>query len=91
MTIVLYFIAKLISILLEVVSTAMLIQALMSFFMPGDDNKFYLFLHAITEPFVMPVRFILNKLGLLEDSPIDWSFVLAYILISILTMLLPAI
>ena len=91
MTTVLYFIAKLISILLEVVSTAMLIQALMSFFMPGDDNRFYLFLHAITEPFVMPVRFILNKLGLLEDSPIDWSFFTTYMLLSLLEMLLPVI
>ncbi len=91
MTIVLYFIAKLISILLEVVSTAMLVQAIMSFFVSGEDNRFYIFLQAITEPFVMPVRFILSKLGLLDNSPIDWSFVLAYILISIVSVLLPVI
>ncbi len=91
MTIVLYFIAKLISILLEVVCTAMLVQALLPLFVSPEDSRLYLFLCALTEPFVMPVRFILNKLGLLDNSPIDWSFVLAYILISIITMLLPVI
>ncbi len=91
MLVILYFIAKLIAILLEAVSLAMLIQALMPLFTSVDENRFYIFLCALTEPFIYPVRYVLNKFGLLDKSPIDWSFLLTYILLSIVTVLLPVI
>jgi hypothetical protein len=37
------------------------------------------------------VRFLLFKLNIGQDSPIDWSFFATYLIMSVASMLLPAI
>jgi uncharacterized protein YggT (Ycf19 family) len=50
-----------------------------------------MFLVCVTEPFIMPVRFIMAKFNILQNSPIDWSFTFAYLLIIFLRFILPAV
>ena len=85
------FFARLINATLSIVSLAMLIRMLLPLFTDAEGSKFYIFLAAITEPFIAPVRFILVKFNLLQNTPIDWSFTIAYLLIAMIQMLLPAV
>lgn len=82
------FFASFITITLDVVSIAMLIRMLLPLFMNAEDSKFYLFLAYITEPFIVPVRFLLYKFNILQDSPFDWSFTLSCLIIALLRMFL---
>ena len=71
---------------LTVIQFAMLIRAVLSWFMAG--GSFVNFLYAITEPFIVPVRALFEKMNWLQNSPIDFSFLVTYLLISCITMFL---
>jgi uncharacterized protein YggT (Ycf19 family) len=55
------------------------------------ESRLYAIVSLVTEPFVAPVRAVLVMLNIGQDSPIDWSFSIAYILIWLLQGILPAI
>ena len=54
-----------------------------------EDNKVTNFLYALTEPVIYPVRALFEKMNWFQNLPIDISFLVAYILISVISMLLP--
>lgn len=87
----LYFTAKLIALTLDAVTICMLARVLVPLFADVEESRFYAFLCVVTEPFIMPIRFLLVKFNILQDSPIDWSFSITYILIILVQQLLPAI
>jgi len=74
-------------IFLSVIQFAMLLRAILSWFVMGG-GKFTNFLYAVTEPFIAPVRALFEKMNWLQNSPIDFSFMVTYLLISFLTILL---
>ena len=76
---------------LEVVSVTMLLRMILSFFVDPMENRLYLLTCYITEPFIAPVRAIMFYLNIGQDSPIDWAFSITYMLIWLLSSLLPAI
>lgn len=80
-------IKSIVIILLTVVQFAMLIRAILSWF--PIDNRFVDFLHAITEPFIVPVRLLFEKMNWFSGLPIDVSFFVTYLLISIILIFLP--
>ena len=89
---VLYFIAKLISVAITVVMYAMMARAIMPFFIRDlEGSRFYLFVTVITEPVIVPIRFLLVKFNLWQDTPIDIAFMLTYFLLALMQILLPAI
>lgn len=73
--------------ILSVFQLAMLIRAIMSWF-PGDSNKFEIFLYAITEPLILPVRKLFERLNWFQELPIDVSFFVTYLLLSVVLVLL---
>lgn len=87
----LYFVAKVVSLTLSAVTTCMLVRALLPLFADVEENRFYALLCVVTEPFIAPIRFLLVKFNLLQDSPIDWSFSITYLLIVIVQTVLPTI
>ena len=87
---VFYIIAKVVSIGLSVLSVVMFLRVILQFF-ASAENKFVLFCYAITEPFIIPIRVIMEKLDIGQNSPIDIPFFIAYIMISVLQMMLPMI
>ena len=74
-------------IFLSVIQFAMLLRAILSWFVMGG-GKFTNFLYAVTEPFIAPVRALFEKMSWLQNSPIDFSFMVTYLLISFLTIFL---
>ena len=72
---------------LSVVETAMFIRAILSWFMI-DGGKIMGFLYAITEPFIAPIRALLVKMNWLQGTPIDFSFMITFLLLSIVSLFL---
>lgn len=69
------------------VQIAMMLRAILSWFFM-DSNKFVDFLYAITEPFIVPIRLLFEKLGWFQNLPIDVSFMVSYLLLSVLSFVL---
>lgn len=88
---ILFIIAKCISILISVIIGAMFLRMLLPFFLDAEQSRFYWFLLWITEPFILPVRFLLIRFNIGQDSPFDWSFTLTYLLLVIVQWFLPVI
>lgn len=86
-----YVLASIVAITLDVTSFAFLLRALLPLFLDAESSKVYLFVCLVTEPFIIPVRFILVKFNLLQNSPIDWSFTIAYLLIAFIRVMLPVL
>ena len=89
---VLYILAKCIAVLLSAVSFAMFLRAILSFFMPDpQSSRTMYFLCLITEPFIIPVRVLMQRLNIGQNSPIDWSFFVTYLILAVLEWFLPII
>ena len=74
--------------LIWVLQAAMFVRAIMSWIPGLDENKFGDFLYAVTEPFIVPVRALLERLPFFQGLPFDMSFLFTYLLLSLLSMLL---
>ena len=87
MSYALQILANVVLLLLSAVQLAMLVRAILSWF-PMDGNRFTDFLYGITEPFIYPVRMLFEKLNWFQNLPIDVSFMVTYLLLTVLIMLL---
>ena len=76
---------------LSVLLFAMLIRALLSFFMMGEESRFSMLMYYFTEPFILPVRKLFEKLGLFQGTPLDVSFFFTTLLIGLVQVLLASI
>jgi len=82
---ILYIITTAIRILLDVVMICMLLRAILSFIMVGDEEGPLMgMLYAVTEFFVAPVRAVCDRFGWFEGLPLDMSFFITAILLSVI-------
>lgn len=77
--------------MLEVVSFAMIVRMILPFFIDPMENRIYAISCLVTEPFIAPVRAVMVRFNIGQDSPIDWAFSITYIIIWLLGNLLPSI
>ena len=75
-------------IFLMALELAMLARALLSWF-ASDGNRIMDFLYVVTEPFVHPVRLLFEKLNWFQNQPLDMSFMVTYLIVSLLVTFLP--
>ena len=87
MTEILHVMATVVVLLLSAVQLAMLARAIMSWF-PMEPNRFTDFLYGITEPFIYPVRLLFERMNWFQNLPIDISFMVTYLLLSLLILFL---
>ncbi len=80
---VLYMAARLVSLLLWILEIAMLIRAIVSWIPSLDGSRWMNIVYLITDPIVVPVRGLFEKISLFRNSPIDFSFIIAYLLLGI--------
>ncbi len=85
---VLYVITATLRFLIAAIQFLMLARAIISWLPIEEDNPIVTFLYAVTEPVVYPVRCLIERLGWFEGFPIDMSFFLTFILLSILEIFL---
>ena len=79
------------SLTLDVVSFGMIARMLLPFFVDPEESRVYAISCYLTEPFIAPVRAIMVRLNIGQDSPVDWAFSVTYLIIFLLGMFLPAI
>ena len=78
---VLYMATRLVSLLLWALEIAMVVRAIASWIPSLDDKKWMDVVYMLTEPLVAPVRAIFERFSLFRNSPIDFSFVIAFLLL----------
>ena len=87
----LFIFAKTVSVIIELVTIAMMLRAVLPFFLNVEESRFYALTYCISEPFVAPVRYFMVKMNWGQNSPIDWSFFVTYLLLWLLQSFLPVI
>ncbi len=78
---------------LYIVDIAMLIRAVLSFLAVDDlpENAFVDLVFMITEPVILPFRFLVSKSTTLMSMPIDMAFLFAALTVSLISSLLPSV
>jgi len=79
----LYILVQFIILFIKVITIAMCIRAVLSWFYDGD-GAFVRFLYVITEPAIMPIRKLLIKMNWLQDTPMDFAYLLTYVALFII-------
>ncbi|MGN1409170.1 MAG: YggT family protein [Eubacteriales bacterium] len=85
---VLYVVSTTVRIILIVLELLMMARAIVSWLPIDEDNPVVNFLYTVTEPVIMPVRSVIDYFGWFQGMPIDMSFFITFILLSILEMIL---
>ena len=89
MTNFVYVFTNLVSFFLMALEAMMFIRAILSWMPVDEDSPIANFVFAMTEPIIVPVRFLIERFELVRSLPIDLSFFVAFILLSVVQMLLP--
>ena len=63
---------------------AMFVRAVCSWLPLSDGNMIENIAYAVTEPFIIPVRFILERIEWVRNAPLDVSFFVTFLIISLL-------
>ena len=87
---VVYMVAKLVSALLTVLEIAMFIRAILSWVPAWGSSAFGDLICMVTEPIIAPIRALADRLGWFRNSPIDFSFMIAYLLLFMLQSIVSA-
>ena len=72
---------------IDVLMLAMTVRAIISWFYDGD-GIIVRFLYVVTEPVLMPIRMLFEKMNWFQDSPIDVSYGCTYIVLIVLQMII---
>ena len=78
-----FYLRYIIGSLIGLFQTLLLVRALLSWF--PVSSGIYDFLHLVTEPIIMPVRILFDKMGIDVSMPIDLPFLVTYILLSVIS------
>lgn len=72
---------------IDVLMLAMTVRAIIGWFYDGD-GIIVRFLYVVTEPVLMPIRMLFEKMNWFQDSPIDVSYGCTYIVLIVLQMII---
>ncbi len=86
-----FVITQFVRLFLSILQFLMMIRAIMSWLPFDEESNVVSFIMMVTEPVIMPVRMLLDRFEWVHELPIDISFLVAFILLSILQMLLPGV
>lgn len=91
MNVVVYVLGTTLRLFIGLLEVAFLLRALLSLLMPDAEGFFVTLLYSLTEPFILPVRWLLSLFGLDAQGPFDLSFSVAFLLIWLIGLLLPTV
>lgn len=83
-----YVIKRVVAFLLTLIELAMFVRAILSWVAPDSDGPVSTFCEAVTEPLIQPVRSLLDRFAFVQNLPFDISFLVTYILLSVVQSLL---
>lgn len=73
---------------LDILSLAMLLRAILGWFIMDGEGKFMRFLYTLTEPVVYPFRKLFYKLNWFQGSPIDVAFTFSWLFLYLIEIIL---
>ncbi len=88
MTALFYIVSTVASLLISFLQLMMFVRAVMSWFPVDDENVILRFAYAVTEPFIYPVRMLIDRIPALSEMPIDISFSITFLLLMFLQFFL---
>ena len=91
MTALIYVFVKFVSVFIGALQLLMMFRAVISWLPIDEDSDISNFLYAMTEPVIYPVRMLLDRFEGLDELPIDLSFIISFMLLSLVQILLPAV
>ncbi len=87
-----YVLIQFVTIFLDVISVAMLVRAVLSWFQMGDgQSPIGNFLFVVTEPFILPIRALFDRFGWFQNIPLDVPFFVTMLLLSMGSTMLTAL
>ncbi len=89
MTNLVYVFTNMVSFFLIALEVMMFIRAILSWLPVDEDAPIANFVFVMTEPIIIPVRFLLERFEIVRSLPIDISFFVAFVMLSVIQMLLP--
>lgn len=87
MDIAFYLLQNTVLFLLYALDLAMLLRAIFSWILQGEENRFSAFLYMITEPLIQPVRKLCYKKNWFQQTPMDIPFLITVLLIMVVEMI----
>ena len=72
----------------DVITLAMFARMIVGWFTMGEETKLSSFLYVATEPVILPVRTLCDKLGLFRGLPFDMPFFLTSLLLMVVSIVL---
>ena len=66
----------------------LMVRAILSWLPLDEDNPIEQIVYLLTEPIVFPIRALLERFGLFQGLPIDFSNLFAFLLLSLIEMFL---
>lgn len=84
---VFFVLQKFVYVLINVLQVAMFLRAILSWFDPMQEGRLSVFLMVVTEPVILPIRALCQKMHWFEGLPLDIPFLLTWILLSVIQTL----
>ena len=88
MSTVTYLLGQAIVVFIGIMQLLMMVRAVLSWLPMDEDNAFVEFVYNITEIIIYPVRCILERSETIASMPLDLSFFVTFLLLSLLETLL---
>ena len=88
---VFYIFQSTIIILIDVLLFAMFARAILSWFDPMQEWRLSGFLAMITEPVILPIRILCDKMHWFEGMPVDIPFILSWLVLMLVQTLVQII
>ena len=86
----LYVIVQFVLIFIDVLSIAMFVRAILSWFTMGEQTRIGAFLYVVTEPIILPIRALCARFGWFQGTPLDMPFLLTMVMLSFVGIFLQA-
>ena len=83
-----YVLIDFVNIALSVLQLMMFARAILSWFPMDEENALIRFLYGVTEPIITPVRNFLSRFSFFQSIPIDISFIVVFMIISLVQTVL---
>ncbi len=88
MAIAVYLIRTTAVVLISAIELAMFARAILSWFDQTGESRISMILYAVTEPVILPVRKLCERMHWFEGVPLDIPFMLTWLILMVLQMLL---
>jgi uncharacterized protein YggT (Ycf19 family) len=78
----LYVIVQCVLIFIDILSLAMFVRAILSWFTMGEQTRIGTFLYVVTEPIILPIRSLCARFGWFQGMPLDMPFFITMVILS---------